>query len=70
LWKYPLAIEADRREPRTVTDGLKDLRTVHRKGIISEAGPYPVKSWTASGWTAGKLSSSTFPVSALTAVSS
>lgn len=41
-----LAIDPDGREPRTVADVLKDLRTIKRKGINGEGGPYEVKSHT------------------------
>lgn len=41
-----LAIDPDGREPQTVADVLKTLRTIKRKGIQGEGGPYEVQSHT------------------------
>lgn len=41
-----LAIDPDGREPMTVADLLKELRTIRRKGISGDGGPYEVKPYT------------------------
>lgn len=41
-----LAIRPNGREPQTVDDVLKTLRTIKRKGIQGEGGPYEVKPHT------------------------
>lgn len=41
-----LAIDPDGSEPKSVSDVLKELRAVRRKGINGDGGPYPVKSYT------------------------
>jgi hypothetical protein len=41
-----LGIYPDGKEPQTVADVLKTLRTIKRKGISGEGGPYEVKSHT------------------------
>jgi hypothetical protein len=34
------------RRPKSVADVLNELRSIRRKGIVGEGGPYPVKSYT------------------------
>lgn len=41
-----LAIDPDGRAPVTVAAVLKELRTIKRKGITGDGGPYPVKPHT------------------------
>jgi hypothetical protein len=41
-----LAIDPDGREPMTVASVLKELRTLRRKGISGDGGPYEVKPHT------------------------
>ncbi|HEX9088687.1 MAG TPA: hypothetical protein VF867_14310 [Arthrobacter sp.] len=41
-----LSIEPKGREPKTVADVLKELRSIRKKGIIGDGGPYEVKPFT------------------------
>lgn len=41
-----LAIDPDGREPQSVADVLKALRSIRRKGIDGDGGPYPVHAHT------------------------
>lgn len=41
-----LAIDPDGSEPKSVSDVLKELRAVRRKGFNGDGGPYPVQSHT------------------------
>jgi hypothetical protein len=41
-----LRIEPNGREPKTVSDILKQLRDIRKTGIRGDGGPYPVKPHT------------------------